>query len=190
MTDIRVDVDGREPLFFPPDTDEETIQRVTRNYALGLYGPRKAPEASAMLDTAKNVAGSGATGLVRGLSGLAGLPRSAVQGYDAAKWWLGDKAYPYLPEQAQGAYRALSDLGRGQEGASRFLPSQAVAQEAMETVVPPTAPARAWSPGPCTAMRKPAAPTATTRIVASTHSAWAKARIAGVDHASMMPWLK
>lgn len=82
--DIRVDFDGKPPLFFPKDTPREEIDRVSRNYHLGLFKPPPAPGEQPApqgpgvwdrVDRAAKVVGSGVNSMV---SNLVGLPRVAA----------------------------------------------------------------------------------------------------------------
>lgn len=105
---------GKPPLYFPKDTPQEEIDRVSRNYHLGLFKPpaqsgeqpAAQPGVWDRVDRAAKVVGSG---LNKGAAAIAGLPRTlgdafrrspgAQVGVDALLGMLpGD-----LPEKARAA---------------------------------------------------------------------------------------
>lgn len=147
--DIQVDVPGREPLFFPAGTDEETIQRVTRNYAKGMFGRDEpapfVPRDETAGDLARRVggvaqrkAGVVASEAAGGVSDLVGLPAAFQDATAGARAWFADKLGNALGGETGDKLRRAFAIGEA--GARDFglpgLPQASEVRSAFEPMIP------------------------------------------------------
>lgn len=109
--DIKVEVEGKPPIYFPKDTPPDEIDRVARNYALGLFKPpgEQQPQGPGLWEGIDRRAKAIGSGLNKGAAAIVGLPRAigdafrtsptAQVGFDAVLGMLpGD-----LPKKARAA---------------------------------------------------------------------------------------